>query len=277
MRRLDRRYARAKRPWTQEELDLLLDKYGLVSDLDLAKLLQRSPNALHVAAVRRLHISRTMNFYTATTVADELGIGCPKTIIWWVEKGWIRGRRSHVAAGYNTRWEFHLPDIEACIRERPWLPHLKRMPRGYLRSVVMEEYERDPWLSCQQAAAMVGLKTDDAIQRYIKRGWIPAVKAPGGPWQGRWIIRHSAVEAFLASDPRPKRSDLARVNILASMRRKGEPRKLSTRWLISCPSCRQDVVVTALPRLHGPSIMQRFAAEYCNGRCSHGAYVDLMK
>ena len=62
------------------------------------------------------------------------------------------------------------------------------MPEHYFRSIVRAEYERDPWYNCQEAAALLGVITDDAVQRYINHGWLPAVKKPGGPDCGETIV-----------------------------------------------------------------------------------------
>ena len=45
-RRLDRRYQRALKRWTPEELEYLGTKYGLISDKAVCLHLQRSPNAI---------------------------------------------------------------------------------------------------------------------------------------------------------------------------------------------------------------------------------------
>ncbi len=271
VRKLDRRWANAKKPWTPAELERLSNKYGLVSDKALARLLQRSPNAIKVAATRKLHQSRSMNFYTARNVAQELGIKDSKTIIYWLRRGWIVGRHCLVGAGLNFRWMFHEEHIVACLRKRPYLCDLKTMPRGYFRSIVQEEWDKDRWYTCLEAAPLLGLIDINAIHRYIRRGWLPAERRPGGPWTGRYVIRHSAIQSFLANDPRPTKSEIISGSRRQSRLNRGLPVRLSVHWSILCPLCGQRVMVMASPQLrNGAQVQAEFTRIYTNGHCAHG-------
>lgn len=278
MAHLDKRFERAGKNWTPEELDILGSKYGLVSDRALSRQLQRSPNALHIASVRKLHSNRKANFYSATELAKVLGIGCPKTLVSWVDVRWLKARRSVVRAGQYKAWKFLDQHIIKFLRNKPWLFNLKNMPQHYFRSIVQEEYDKDPWYTCVEAAPFLGVKTDDAVQRYIFHGWLKAEKKPGGPWTGVWIIRRSAIEHFLANDPRPQnRHDLASSARKTTWRRKGNPLRLSTVWSVLCPVCNTTAVVKAPPHLHGPEVQQLFIDIYTDGTCSHGLVCTLYK
>jgi len=167
-------------------------------------------------------------------------------------------------------------DIEECLRIRPWLCNKDTMPESYFRSVVREEYKNNPWYDCHTVAKLINVKADETVRRYLRKGFLKGVKAPGGPHQYKWIIRQSTIEEFLAIDPRPSRNDIARTRRLAVLRRKGKPRKLSTRWLIRCPLCLGDVIVTASPYIFGTEIMKIFTRLYTNGKCSHGEYVEIV-
>lgn len=272
----DRRYQRAQKRWTQEELDYLGGKYGLISDRAICRNLQRSPNAITIAAIRKLHSNRKMNFYSGYELARALGVPCSKTIINWASAGWIQVRKSVVRQGAFRAWLFREENIVKFLRERPWLFDLKKMPEHYFRSIVQAEYDRDPWYNCQEAAPFLGVKTDDAVQRYILRGWLPAAKRPGGPWQGVWIIRRSAIEKFLASDPRPKHKfDMTSSSRKRAARKHGSPLRLSVVWSVLCPDCGQTVVVRADPALRGPQVQQLFTQIYTNDTCSHGLICNL--
>ena len=179
-------------------------EYGLVSDRSICQHLERSPHAIRIIALRRLCSNRKMNFYTANELAKVLGISCAKTLISWVERRWLKARRSVIRAGNYRAWQFLDKNIEAFLHKRPWLFNPGNMPQHYFRSIVREEYQKDPWYTCEQAAPFLGVKTDYAVQRYIRHGWLPAEKKPGGPWRGVWIIRRSSIEHFLANDPRPR-------------------------------------------------------------------------
>ncbi|MBA7661637.1 hypothetical protein ES703_69657 [subsurface metagenome] len=275
-RRLDRRYQRAQKRWTPEELEYLGTKYGLISDKAVCLHLQRSPNAIRIVALRKLHSNRKMNFYTATQLAKVLGIPCSKRLIPWVEVSWLKARRSVVRAGEYRAWLFRDRNIIEFLHSKPWLFNPKKMPEHYFRSIVRAEYERDPWYTCLEAAPLLGVTTDDAVQRYIFHGWLEAEKKPGGPWQGVWIIRRSAIEKFLANDPRPRhRFELASASRKRTWRRAGNPLRLSIIWSVLCPDCGETVVVKADPSLKGPWVQQIFTEIYTNGTCSHGLICNL--
>ena len=273
---LDKRYERAGKNWTPEELDYLGSKYGLISDRSICQHLQRSPNALRIAALRKLDSNRKMNFYTATELAKVLGIPCAKTLIAWVEARWLKARRSVVQAGGYRAWKFLDKNIEAFLHNKPWLFNPEKMPRHYFRSIVQAEYDKDPWYRCIEAAPLLGVKTDDAVQRYIFNGWLPAEKKPGGPWQGVWIIRRSSIEHFLANDPRPQHKyDMASASRKRTWRKAGNPLRLSIIWSVLCPNCGNTVVVKAHPGLKGPEVQSIFTRVYNNGACSHGLICTL--
>jgi hypothetical protein len=272
----DRRYQRAQKRWTEEELEYLNDKIGLVSDRALCRRLQRSSNAIKIAATRKLHGNHKMNFYSGGMLARVLGVPDSKTIMNWAEAGWLRVRKSVVKAGPFHAWLFKDKHVVKFLQEKPWLFDPRKMPEHYFRSIVQDEYERDPWYSCQEAAHFLGVKTDDAVQRYIHRGWLPAVKRPGGPWQGVWVIRRSAIEKFLANDPRTKhRFDVASLSRKRTVRKHGGPLRLSVTWSVLCPDCGQTVVVRAAPGLRGPQVQQAFVEIYTNGKCSHEMVCSL--
>ncbi|GAI61903.1 unnamed protein product, partial [marine sediment metagenome] len=90
---------------------------------------------------------------------------------------------------------------------------------------------------------------------------------------GAWIVRRSSIEAFLENDPRPEHKYIAasttRRRLIVSS---GEPYRLATLWVVKCPSCGQEVKITAPPRLRGAAVRERFIRLYVNGNCEHGSY-----
>jgi len=269
-RKLDRRWENALKPWSEADIEYLGEKYGMLSLRAICKHLQRSPNAIKVASFRKLHHGMKANFYTAREVARLFGISCAKTIVGWMEQGWLNGRRSFARAGPNIAWCFTEENIKRCLRQRPWLCDLKKMERHYFRTIVQEEYDKDPWYSCAEAAGLIGLKSDDAVMRYIYRKWLPAVKRPGGPWQGQWIIRQSDIHKFLASDPRPNRSQYVSSSRKALRLQRGLPVRLALYWSVLCRLCGQRVIIMANPRLKGHQVQEQFHQIYTNGKCNHG-------
>jgi len=281
-------------PWSEEDLQYLSDTYGLIPNKELAERLHRSEVAM-LGRAGKLHIRATDNFYTASELARTLGIG-RKPIENWVRKGWLKSSLIHHPdiRRENALWSQHgfhdrrlqdfdphrrgpkhhftEEDVIKCLRQRPWLVDLKCMERHYFHSVVIREWQRDPWYNCQEAAALLGLKADNAVKRYIHRGWLLAERKPGtGSWKGEWIIRRSAIKKFLANDPRPSH----RYNAFSKarklgLRQEGRPTRIGMVWNFSCPRCGQEVRIMAPPDMMGPEVREKFISIYVNGTCLHG-------
>lgn len=265
--------ARHFKHWKPDELQYLAEHYGLICDKTLATRLQREESAIITIASRKRVVSRKGNFYTAGTLAKLLGIPCPKQVLQWVKKGWLKGSQSAMSQGQIKLWRFSERGVVRCLKQRPWLVDLKRMERHYFRSVVIKEWEHDPWYTVEQAAPLFGFTKPDAVYRYIHRGWLPAEKKPClGTHEGVFIIRHSAIRAFLENDPRPKHRHAA-----ASAARKrfivasGGPSRVAIIWVIKCPACGEEVSISASPQLSGPQVRERFIELHVNGNCKHGA------
>lgn len=266
IRPVERKY----RPrWSDEELEYLREHYGKTPDRILVRHLNRSRFAIVLAAKKNLNGQRRKdNFYTAADVARIIGTPCAKKVADWVSRGWLKGTKSWMSQGTNKVWRFSEQGIARCLRRRPWLADHRRMEESFFHSVVIKEWKRDPWYGAAQAAPKLGITTLDAVHRYIHRGWLQAERKLGGVW----IIRKSAIEAFLKNDPRPgyKASTLGasrRRTILAS----GRPTKQAVIWALNCPRCGDQVKVIASPRLFGPEVKARFVAQHVNGGpCLHG-------
>lgn len=267
---------RARKTWTEDELTYLANKYGLVSLKTLAKNLQRTKGAVYLATKKVLHHQRIYdNFYTANELARLFGVDA-KTIVFWVDRGWLKGRRAPYYQGQNRFWIFTERCVIRLLKDRPWLIDMERIEEHYFRSLVKAEWERDPWYSCDEAAQLLSIKTPDAVQRYIHFGWLPAAKRPGGPWQGKWIIRRSAIDAFLENDPRQKhRHDMVRASRLKIIKRDGRPIKVYMLWQLECPHCKMVVKIITPPKMFGSEVRQRFINLYVNGACSHGSVVRV--
>lgn len=255
--------------WNQEELQYLADYYGLLSNEKIAAQLKRSQLTVARTATRRLGQHVMDSFYSASELARLLGLPSTGKITRWVKRGWLRGKKSPACSGQFKLWCFTEEDVVSCLSQHPWLVELKRMPEHYFRSIVREEWERDPWYTGEQAAPLlgVGLRT---VSRYVGLGWLAAEGKPaaGG---SQWIIRRSAIRAFLENDPRLQ---CQRETKSSSQQRciisKGLPSRVSITWLIRCPHCGDMVQLTAPPMLSGPQVRDFFLEEHTNGRCTHG-------
>jgi len=270
-----------KPPWTPEELEDLSTTYGRQPRVQIAKRLDRTENALKIAAFRKLNgLNQRSNVYTARTVALALGISCSKTIVNWMGKGFIKGKQAPFSYGKTPCWSFEYEDIIACLQERPWLVNLHTMGRSYFRTIVREEYKKNPWYNCREAAPLLGLVDINAVHRYIYRGWLPALRRPlvGRLGQGSWgwVIRQSSIDAMLKNDPRPSWRRYALLKSRrASRLKQGLPVAVLKEWLLVCPRCRHRVRIVADPNLRSPQIKKLFIQKYCQEQCGHGKIVLL--
>lgn len=174
--------------------------------------------------------------------------------------------------GKNRVWGFTFEAIEECLRKRPWLVDYRKMERSFFRSIVKDAWDRDPWFTSEEAAPKLGLVDHNAVKRYIRRGWLPAVRKPGnGSWQGTWILRQSAIDAFLRDDPRHEHRRLA---LIKSKHRNNYqnhvPVALQKIWVIKCPTCNHKTTIKANPNIAAPELRSLFLEIYTNGTCSHG-------
>lgn len=262
---------RARKNWRPDELAYLSRHFGVLPDEEICQFLQRSRNALKIAAYRKLNgLKRKDNFYTSAEVARSLGVRDSKTIIGWVKKGWLPHNRAPMFVGLNQVWSFSEQNIIKLLRRRPYLATRENVKQFIFRKVIDEEWERDPWYTPAEAMHFLGVKTIDAVHRYIYQGLLQAEKKPGGPWQGVWIVRHSTIHEFLTNDPRPAH----KLQALRKARRqvflsKGNPVRLFIVWLIQCPRCRKQVEVVAPGYLRGPMVKKQFIQIFVNGTCAH--------
>ena len=261
------------RDWTAEELDWLHDHWGVLPDETICEHLGRTKAACILAVRRHLHIRRKMSFYSAYELMRILGLKESKTITrTWLRKGFIKGQHSHVPCGNNRMWFFTEANVEDCLRRRPWLVDLERLEdHNHFCSIVRAEYERDPWYTVEQAAPLLGVRSANAVHRCITGGLLKAEKKPGGPWQGVWIIRKSAIDAMLADDVRP---GLKKQRMVATRKEnnydKGVASLAARLWVMRCPRCRQTVRILSGVRATNAQVGSWFLATYA-GECNHGA------
>ena len=265
------------RRWSQADLDWLHDHWGTVSDEAVCEHLGRTRAACSLAVKRHLHIQRKMNFYTALELARIFGLKEARDISrTWIEKGFIKARKSTVRCGRNLMWYFTEAEVERCLRRRPWLVDLRwAEDHHHFCSIVRAEFERDPWYTCAEAAPLLGVTGADPVHRWIAGGLLKAEKKPGGPWQVKWIIRRSAIEALLTNDTRKQ---LRRARMLASRRecnyRKGKAAMVARLWHMRCPHCRQTVRILSAVRATNADVGSWFLETY-RGACTHRAEVYM--
>lgn len=269
--------SRAKRPWTKKELEYLSDHYGILPDDILAQRLDRPVGALKTTVTRKLKgVRRTGAFYTAIMLSAILGRKDPATVALWIKHGWLKATKGPPGAGRTKMWNINEDDIVSFLKQRPWLADMNQMEEHYFRSIVREEWKRDPWYSPKQIAPRLGVKTRESVWRYIHKGWLIADKQPGGSEHRVWIIRESAIQEFLENDPRKQyKSEVSRAARIRTNIKLGIPVKLTTTWQLQCPSCGEQVSVTAPPWMLGRKVKEIFLVSYTKGGCNHGASCSI--
>lgn len=129
---------RGHQRWTADEEALLSDKYGIVADAVLARKLARTVDAIHVRAAR-LGVPRSGNFYTAVRAGAALGVDS-KTVVAWIRAGLLNARKAPYKIGGRGRpWRILPQDLEAFVKTHPERLDLRRMPVGYLRTLLRRQ------------------------------------------------------------------------------------------------------------------------------------------
>jgi len=269
--------SRARMPWTKKELEYLSDHYGILPDDILAQRLDRTVGTLKTTVTRKLKgVRRTGAFYTARMLSLILGHKDPRAIALSISHGWLKATKGPPGAGRTKMWNITEEHIVEFLKRRPWLANMTHMEEHYFRSIVREEWKRDPWYSPKQIAPRLGVKTRESVWRYIHKGWLIADKQPGGSEHRGWIIRESAIREFLKNDPRKQyKSEVSRATRIRTNIKLGITVKLSITWQVQCPSCGEQVTVTASPWMRGYQVKEFFIASYTRGRCTHGTSCSI--
>jgi len=270
--------SRDKSPWTKQEIEYLSDHYGDLPDEVLAQRLGRSKEAIEIAVTRKLKgVRRTGNFYTARMLSLILGRKDSNVVALWIKNGWLKATKGPPGAGRTKMWNIKENDIVELLKRRPWVADMGRMEdHHYFSSIVRDEWKRDPWYSCIQAAPQLGVKTREAVLRYIHKDWLTADKEPGGPEHRVWVIRESAIQEFLKNDPREHyKSELLRAARIGANIKLGKPIKVSITWQVICPVCGEEVIVTAPPWMLGRKVKEIFISSFTKGQCSHSTSCSI--
>jgi hypothetical protein len=266
-----------RRLWTKQELEYLADHYGALPNDVLARRLNRTEAAIKVAVTRKFRgLRRTGAFYTARMLTLILGRKNPRTVALWIKHGWLKATKGPPGAGRSKMWNITENDIVALLKQQPWLADIKRMEEHYFRSIIRDEWNRDPWYSSKQVAPRLGMKSQQAVWRYIRKGWLRAEKQLSGMEHRGWVIRESTIQEFLKNDPRKHyKSEICRAARTVANLRSGIPIKLSIIWQVQCPSCGDRVTVTAPPWMLGREVKEIFVASYTNEHCTHGSRCSI--
>lgn len=188
------------RYWAPRELAELASAIGAGhSDAAIARRLRRSVVAIQVARKRHDIPSRLASLMSARDVARRLGVSDSKSVVRWIEAGWLNGRRGEYW-GPNRRWYVTERALMAFMVERShwarWKP--ERMPESSWRRFALALRGGDRWLSTREVGALLGVG-HATVHRYIVRGLLPAVR------HGNWFVHEADVRSFVppCMTPRP--------------------------------------------------------------------------
>ena len=121
--------------WSDQDIQYLHDKAGIVSTVRLARNLGRTPHAI-CNKMTSCRISVFDNFYSARLLASELG-SCKHTVMRWYRLGYLKGRRADWRRG-RIPMIFQEKDIVVFLKKYGYLLRKNKIPNIYFRNVVRE-------------------------------------------------------------------------------------------------------------------------------------------
>lgn len=96
-----------------------------------------------------------------------------RRIVAFVDAGVLRA--AHRGSGRRgSDWVFTPADIEAWMRNHPWLIDWRRVAPGRWRDLARAVSLRDPYLTVREAAARTGVRPG-MVQKWIRQGRLPAI------------------------------------------------------------------------------------------------------
>ncbi|MDP2660113.1 MAG: hypothetical protein Q8R28_05240, partial [Dehalococcoidia bacterium] len=213
----------------------------------LAQKLNRSELGI-VLKKRRLGLHKVDDFYTLQLLGELLLMDSHK-VKWLVQQKYLKGRRAEWTMGLNKVWVVREEDVEAMLRQHPYVVHRpwRDLPESYARTVVEEEWRRDPWHNGPQAAKYAGVHRH-TLNRFLNEGRLTGAQmSPDLKWS-KWYVRQSVLDRLKEE---MKKQEAARGERTSAAYRKTRPTKLSTRWSVPC-SCGEPHMVEAPPKARGP-------------------------
>lgn len=202
---IPRRNGRKYSFWTPEEDQFLRQNHGWMTEEEIAKVLGRPKNAIHLRWKRDLHLpapSRHPDYLTANQAALMIGLDAHK-LAHWCDVGLIPARalpsERHIRIIHRTSFDRWVTSPANWIYFN-W----RKIPDLRLRKLCALRAKRwgDEWWTTVQVAKYHGVESKDVL-RLIKLGKIPGVQVAtslGGrhkdPSWKNWFVRKSdAIEA----------------------------------------------------------------------------------
>lgn len=200
--RYRRKYIKSnlRRDWTYEDMDRLVALLDAGFDYDYcARQLRRTRTAIEVKAKRmRCKMTTRVTVMTAREVARLLGKGCAKSVVWWIDAGWLRARAANCKG--RRIWRICWDDLMAFLRDdRYWMAwDAQRITDSDLRTEMVALRENKPrWLMQGEVAHRycVGIGT---VKQWIAKGFLPAAR------YGNHYIREDDFDGWIPPCQRSK-------------------------------------------------------------------------
>lgn len=206
-----RRKPRHRHAWSAAEDAVLRRDTGRLTMAELTTAvaavgMERTEVAVRLRAKRLGLSSAIYSGLTARQVGALFGVD-PKTVTHaWVARGWLSGIRSSDLAGAS--WVFRAEHLERFIRGYGYAFDWRLMRGGRWRSLAETLDRADPWLTAQQAAAALHIKTGTLLD-HCARGWLRSERRfeKCGAQSGRFMLRRSWLKEF-----RYRRADLVGIS-----------------------------------------------------------------
>lgn len=143
----------------------------------------------------RLQILRKGVIFHERSFSKLEGIDGKTVLASWVPRGWITGDRTSNEPG--AAWVFRDHHVEALIRSHSHAFDWRKMRPGKWRSLAETLDRADPWLTLDQAATALGVKTG-SLQAHCAKGWMRCERRfeKFGAQRGRIVIRRSWLAEF---------------------------------------------------------------------------------
>lgn len=189
----------AARYWTPAEVEIVEE--GVAEGktaAQLAKKLGRSTTSVEVWMKRHVK-RRQLRPLSATAVARMLGIPCSKTVAYWQDSGWLRGRRGPLRTANGKRRQFTEEAVFAFLEDpahwHRWDP--ARIPDLATREWATELRRGERFLTLTEVARRYFVEPK-TVNQWINRGVLPAVR------NGNHLIAESALEGFVPPSMRDR-------------------------------------------------------------------------
>lgn len=179
-------------PWSPAEERRLRDLAGTVQVRQIARILTdefgvpRTKAAVNTRA-KLLGVSLWWDGYSQNQVAALFGVTFT-TVGRWRTDGLLRCEAWEVGRGPRGQWRVAEQDLIAFISSHTWAYGVEPMQPGPLRSRAELAHRRDPWLTCERAAQLMGVSRE-LLSYYCKRGMVPHRRRVAGCGLPKIVVR----------------------------------------------------------------------------------------